>query len=111
MAQAQKRYEETQAPARVFTEFFYATHDTWSCQRRVIAKAEHLDKGANPRFVVTSLPATQIAPREWYEKEYCARGECPENRIKEQQLDLFADRTSTGRMWSNQLRLYFSSIA
>jgi hypothetical protein len=77
----------------------------------VIAKAEHLDKGANPRFVVTSWSAEQMAAQELYEKVYCARGECPENRIKEQQLDLFADRTSTGKMWSNQLRLYFSSIA
>jgi hypothetical protein len=76
----------------------------------VVAKAEHLDKGANPRFVVTSLPAEEIPAQELYEKVYCARGECPENHIKEQQLDLFADRTSTGKMWSNQLRLYFSSI-
>ena len=111
MAQAEKQYQETQSPARVFTEFFYATQHTWSCPRRVIAKAEHLDKGANPRFVVTSLSAEQMAAQELYEKGYCARGECPENRIKEQQLDLFADRTSTGKMWSNQLRLYLSSIA
>jgi hypothetical protein len=111
MAQAEKQYEETKTPARVFTEFFYATEKTWSCARRVIAKAEHLDKGANPRFVVTSLSAEQMAAQELYEKGYCARGDCPENRIKEQQLDLFADRTSTGKMWSNQLRLYFSSIA
>jgi len=111
MAQAEKQYEETKTPARVFTEFFYATEKTWSCERRVIAKAEHLDKGANPRFVVTSLSAEQMAAQELYEKGYCARGDCPENRIKEQQLDLFADRTSTGKMWSNQLRLYFSSIA
>jgi hypothetical protein len=111
MAQAEKQYQETQAPARVFTEFFYSTKDTWSRERRVIAKAEHLDKGANPRFVVTSLSAEQMAAQELYEKGYCARGDCPENRIKEQQLDLFADRTSTGKMWSNQLRLYFSSLA
>ena len=111
MAQAEEQYAQTQAPARVFTEFFYATEDTWSRQRRVIAKAEYLDKGANPRFVVTSLSAGQMAAQELYEKGYCARGDCPENRIKEQQLDLFADRTSTGKMWSNQLRLYFSSIA
>lgn len=111
MAQAQKQFEETKMPARVFTEFLYATQDTWSRERRVIAKAEHLDKGANPRFVVTSLSAEQMAAQELYEQHYCARGECPENRIKEQQLDLFADRTSTGKMWSNQLRLYFSSIA
>src|SRR5438270_4593328 len=111
MAQAEKQYQETQAPARVFTEFFYSTKDTWSGERRVIAKAEHLDKGANPRFVVTSLSGEQMAAQELYEKGYCARGDCPENRIKEQQLDLFADRTSTGKMWSNQLRLYFSSLA
>lgn len=111
MAQAEKQYLETKAPARVFTEFFYATEKTWSCERRVIAKAEHITKGANPRFVVTSLSSQQMPAQELYEKEYCARGECPENRIKEQQLDLFADRTSTGKMWSNQLRLYFSSIA
>lgn len=110
MAQAQKQYEQTKVPARVFTEFFYATENTWSRERRVIAKAEYLGK-INPRFVVTSLPAEQVAAQELYQKVYCARGECPENRIKEQQLDLFADRTSTGKMWSNQLRLYFSSIA
>jgi Transposase DDE domain group 1 len=111
MAQVEKQYQETHTPARVFSEFFYSTKDTWSRQRRVIAKAEHLDKGANPRFVVTSLSAEQMAAQELYEKGYCARGDCPENRIKEQQLDLFADRTSTGKMWSNQLRLYFSSMA
>ena len=111
MAQAEKQYAQTQAPVRMFTEFFYATKKTWSQERRVIAKVEHLDKGANPRFVVTSLSPQQMAAKELYEKGYCARGDCPENRIKEQQLDLFADRTSTGKMWSNQLRLYFSSIA
>jgi hypothetical protein len=111
MAQAEKQYQQTQAPVRVFTEFFYSTKDTWSRERRVIAKAEHLDKGANPRFVVTTLSQQEVAAQELYEKVYCARGDCPENRIKEQQLDLFADRTSTGKMWSNQLRLYFSSIA
>jgi hypothetical protein len=109
MAQAAEQYQQTQASARVFTEFLYATEKTWSRERRVVAKAEHLDKGANPRFVVTSLSAEQKPAQELYEKVYCARGECPENRIKEQQLDLFADRTSTGKMWSNQLRLYFSS--
>lgn len=111
MAQAEEQYAKTQAPVRVFTEFLYATENSWSRERRVIAKAEHLNKGANPRFVVTSLPQEQMAAQELYEKGYCARGDCPENRIKEQQLDLFADRTSTGKMWSNQLRLYFSSIA
>jgi Transposase DDE domain group 1 len=111
MAEAERQYHQTQAPMRVFSEFLYATRETWNRQRRVIAKAEHLEKGANPRFVVTSLTAEQIPAQELYEKHYCARGDCPENRIKEQQLDLFADRTSTGKMWSNQLRLYFSSIA
>lgn len=111
MAQVEQQYTQSQAPIRVFTEFLYSTKDTWNRERRVIAKVEHLDKGANPRFVVTSLAPEQMAAQELYEKEYCARGDCPENRIKEQQLDLFADRTSTGKMWSNQLRLYFSSIA
>ena len=110
MEQAAQQYAETQKPARVFQEFLYATKETWSRERRVVAKAEHLDKGANPRFVVTSLSAEQAPMQELYEKLYCARGEA-ENRVKEQQLDLFADRTSTGRMWSNQLRLYFSSVA
>ena len=111
MAEAQRQYEHTRTAVRVFAEFFYSTKDTWSRERRVVAKAEHMDNGANPRFVVSSLPAEQAPTRELYEKMYCARGECPENRIKEQQLDLFADRTSTGKMWSNQLRLYFSSMA
>src|ERR1035437_5970553 len=105
MAQAEKPYEQRKAPARVFTEFFYATQDTWSRQRRVIAKAEPIADKANPRFVLTSLSQQRMAAQEWYEKGYCARGECPENRIKEQQLDLFADRTRTGKMGSNQLRL------
>lgn len=111
MAHAEKQYRETKVPARIFTEFLYSTQDSWSRERRVIAKAEHLDKGANPRFVVTNLSQQEVSAQDLYEKIYCARGECPENRIKEQQLDLFADRTSTGKMWSNQLRLYFSSIA
>ena len=111
MTEAEKQYQETKAPARVFRELIYSTKDTWSRERRVIAKAEQLEKGANPRFIVTSLSSQEMAAQELYEKVYCARGECPENRIKEQQLDLFADRTSTGKMWSNQLRLYFSSIA
>jgi hypothetical protein len=110
MAQAAQQYAETKLPARVFSEFLYSTKDTWSRERRVIVKAEQLEKGTNPRFVVTSWSPEQMAAQALYEKVYCARGECPENRIKEQQLDLFADRTSTGKMWSNQLRVYFSSI-
>ncbi len=76
----------------------------------MIAKAEHLPKGSNPRFVVTSLPAGEIDVRTLYEDVYCARGQV-ENRIKEQQLDLFADRTSAATMRANQLRLGFASFA
>jgi hypothetical protein len=97
-------------PVRRFADFPWRTLDSWSRARRVVAKAEHLPKGANPRFVVTSLPATAIAARTLYEDVYCARGEV-ENRIKEQQLDLFADRTSAATMRANQLRLWFASFA
>jgi hypothetical protein len=76
----------------------------------LIGKAEFLDKGANPRFVVTSIKKEQIDARTLYEQLYCGRGDM-ENRIKEQQLWLFADRTSAGKMRANQLRLYFSSVA
>lgn len=102
------------AAARVFAELTYATRDSWSRARRVVAKAEHLAVGeagkSNPRFVVTSLAASDIDARTLYEDLYCARGEM-ENRIKEQQLMLFADRTSAATMRANQLRLYCSSIA
>jgi hypothetical protein len=104
---ARKRHEETGRAARVFTWFWYKTKKSWRQERRVIAKAEHLDKGSNPRFIVTTLPDSD---RKLYEEVYCARGEM-ENRIKEQQLDLFADRTSTHYMTSNQLRLWFSTFA
>lgn len=97
-------------PARAFGEFHYQTRKSWSCERRVIGKAEHLDKGENPRFVVTSLTAQQYDAKTLYEQVYCERGNM-ENRIKEQQLDLFADRTSTHHLYSNQLRLYFASFA
>jgi Transposase DDE domain group 1 len=110
MEQAAQQYQQSEKAARVFQEFLYATQETWSRERRVVAKAEHLSKGANPRFVVTSLSAERLPMQALYEELYCARGEA-ENRVKEQQLDLFADRTSTSKMWSNQLRLYFSSIA
>ena len=96
--------------ARRFADFAWRTRDSWSRARRVVAKAEHLPQGANPRFVVTSLPARAIAARTLYEDIYCARGEV-ENRIKEQQLDLFADRTSAATMRANQLRLWFASFA
>jgi hypothetical protein len=107
---ARQQYEATKNPARVFTELRYQTLDTWSRQRRVVAKSEHLEKGANPRFVVTSLDLLQYPAQELYEHDYCGRGEM-ENRIKEQQLHLFADRTSAATMRANQIRLFFSSIA
>ncbi len=96
--------------ARVFAQFRYRTRKSWSTARRVIAKAEHLKKGPNPRFIVTNLPEDYATPQALYEDVYCARGEM-ENRIKEQQLDLFADRTSTHTLRANQLRLWFSSLA
>jgi hypothetical protein len=110
MEQAKELYEQTGEAARVFKDFSYRTRESWSRSRRVIAKAEHLEKGANPRFVVTSYSAEEWESRTLYEEEYCARGEM-ENRIKEQQQNLFADRTSTAVMRANQLRLWFSSFA
>ena len=107
------------SPCRSFTEFDYATLDSWSRARRVIGKAEVLAQGDNPRFIVTNLPqdgwdepaqAARFEPAALYEKLYCGRGDM-ENRIKEQQMDLFADRTSTHWLASNQLRLWFSAFA
>ena len=109
MLQARQTHEQTQQAARVFTEFSYQTHDSWSRARRVVAKAEHLSKGENPRFVVTSLAPHHLPAHLLYEQLYCARGDM-ENRIKEQ-FSLFSDRTSTAYLRSNQLRLYLSSIA
>jgi hypothetical protein len=110
MQRAQELYEATKKAARVFKDFRYETRESWTRERRVVAKAEHLDKGANPRFVVTSIGLERIDAQTLYEQSYCGRGDM-ENRIKEQQLWLFADRTSTGKMKANQLRLYFSSVA
>jgi hypothetical protein len=116
---AQINEGKLQSPSRSFIEFEYSTLTSWSRKRRVIAKAEILSKGDNPRFIVTNLPkdgcgdraqAVRFEPAALYEKFYCARGDM-ENRIKEQQLDLFADRTSTHWMASNQLRLWFSVFA
>ncbi len=98
------------APARCFKDFMWSTRDSWSQGRRVVAKAEWTQDEANPRFVVTSLTAHEVAAKPLYEERYCARGEM-ENRIKECQLDLFADRTSTHTMRANQLRLWFASLA
>jgi hypothetical protein len=107
--QAEIQFQQTQ-PARVFKDFRYQTLSSWTGERRVIGKAEYMEKGANPRFVVTSLSAERMNARQLYEDFYCARGNM-ENRIKEQQLDMFADRTSAGTMRANQLRLYLSSAA
>ena len=110
LADAQAEAEKKGRPARRFTEFPYATLTIWSRQRRVVAKAEHLAGKANPRFVVTSLPADTFSARTVYERLYCARGNM-ENTIKEQQLDLFSDRTSATCFAANQLRLLFSAFA
>ena len=96
--------------ARRFRAFLWSTRDSWSRRRRVVGKAEHTPKGSNPRFVVTSLTEQDHDARTLYEDLYCARGEM-ENRIKEQQLDLFADRTSAATLRANQLRLWFASMA
>jgi len=107
---AKMQFEATGLPARVFKEFTYQTRKSWGRARRVVGKAEHLSKGSNPRFVVTSLSPEELDARTLYEDLYCARGEM-ENRIKEQQLCLFADRTSCATMRANQLRLWLSSAA
>ena len=108
--EARLQFEATGLPSRVFKEFPYQTRKSWSRERRVVGKAEHLAKGSNPRFVVTSLSAEKLDARTLYEDVYCARGEM-ENRIKEQQMCLFADRTSCATMRANQLRLWLSSVA
>jgi hypothetical protein len=110
MAEAQAQHAATGTAARVFKDFTYQTQTSWTRARRVIGKAEVLPGKANPRFVVTSLPAARWAAAPLYERLYCARGDM-ENRIKEQQLGLFADRTSTATMRGNQLRLWFASVA
>jgi hypothetical protein len=110
LAWAEDEHQRTGKPVRRYKDFRYRTRNSWSRRRRVVGKAEHLAKGANPRFVVTSLKRREIDARTLYERIYCARGEM-ENKIKECQLDLFADRTSTATMKANQLRLWFSSFA
>lgn len=108
-ARAKDIHIETQEPARVFEDFSYSTLSSWTRERRVVGKAEHLSGGANPRYIVTSLPAGEWQAKELYEKLYCARGEM-ENRIKEQQMCLFADRTSAHEFDSNQQRLWMSTL-
>ena len=110
MEQAHRMREQSDRPARVYRDLRYRTRQSWSRERRVVAKAEYTLAGANPRFLVTSLEAEQIGAAQLYEQTYCARGDM-ENRIKEQQMGLFSDRTSTGKIKSNQLRLWFSSVA
>lgn len=113
MWEATQQWGKTGKPARVFTEFAYQTkkrkHGGWDRERRVVAKAEHIDGKENPRFVVTSLKTEDWAAQALYEELYCARGEM-ENRIKEQ-FSLFADRVSSETMRANQMRMYFSAMA
>ncbi len=110
MHEAKQEFDQTKKAARVFKDFEYRTHKSWHRARRVVGKAEHLAKGANPRFVVTSLAPEAFDAKTLYEQEYCARGEM-ENRIKEQQLMMFADRTSCETLRANQVRLYMSTVA
>ena len=110
LAQAAEESRKTGKPARRFKDFLWTTLDSWSRRRRVIGKAEYTRGEANPRFVVTSLKRDEAGARHLYETIYCARGEM-ENRIKECQGDLFADRTSAATMRANQLRLWFASMA
>ena len=110
LAAAQEQSQRTGKPARRFKDFTWRTLKSWSRERRVVAKAEWTEGKANPRFVVTSLACEAHEARHLYEKLYCARGEM-ENRIKECQLDLYADRTSAHTMRANQLRLWFASMA
>jgi hypothetical protein len=113
MWEATQQWAVTGKPARIFTEFDYQTKKTkkggWDHERRVAAKAEHIDGKENPRFVVTSLSGEQWTAQALYEELYCARGDM-ENRIKEQ-FSLFADRVSAETMRANQLRLYLSTMA
>lgn len=110
LARAEAKSRQTGKPARCFKDFRWRTRTTWSRKRRVIGKAEFTRGETNPRFVVTSLKRKATGARQLYEDIYCARGEM-ENRIKECQLDLYADRTSSATMRANQLRLWFASFA
>ena len=113
LQKALEQWNKTGEPARVFSEFSYAAKKTkkggWDRERRVVAKAEHIDGKENPRFVVTSLTSEECAGQPLYEQRYCERGDM-ENRIKEQ-FSLFADRVSAESMRANQMRLYLSAMA
>ena len=110
LCEAKAESSITTLPARRFKDFVWTTRKSWSRERRVIGKAEWTQGEANPRFIVTTLTEQDGDGRKLYETVYCARGEM-ENRIKECQIDLFADRTSTATMHANQLRLWFASMA
>jgi Transposase DDE domain group 1 len=110
LEQAAAKSRRSGKPERRFKDFMWTTRASWSWRRRVVAKAEWTQGETNPRFVVTSLRRGECKARYLYEKLYCARGDM-ENRIKECQLDLYADRTSTATMRANQLRLWFYSMA
>ncbi|HSI20185.1 MAG TPA: IS1380 family transposase [Verrucomicrobiae bacterium] len=110
MEKSRRKFLHTHQAQRRFVSFKYQTRKSWSRARQVIGKAEYLEKGANPRFVVTSLPLKDTTPKDLYEKVYCARGDM-ENRIKEQKQDLAAGRTSAHLFRANQLRLWFSALA
>jgi hypothetical protein len=110
LAEAEGNAKATGKPARRFKDFLWSTRDSWSRQRRVVAKAEWTGGKANPRFIVTSLTSERAEARHLYEDVYCARGDM-ENRIKEAQGDLFGERTSARSMRANQLRLWFTAMA
>jgi hypothetical protein len=110
LAEAEAQARASGKPVRIFKDFTYQTLNSWSRARRVVGKAEYLTDKPNPRFVVTSYPSARMAAAPLYEELYCARGDM-ENRIKEQQLGLFADRTSSATMRANQLRLWFAAVA
>ena len=110
MHEAEAAYRASGQPARWYRDFLYRTRKNWSTTRRVVGKAQYLAKGPNPRFVVTNLSADRADAKHLYEKLYCARGNM-ENRIKEQQLGLFTDRTSSTTLRANQLLLYLASFA
>ena len=110
LRRAKRRAKRTGRPARIFSDFAYRTRTSWSARRRVIGKAEWTNGGANPRFLVTNIHAAHGPARFLYEDVYCHRGEM-ENRLKECQGDLFADRTPAPTMRANQLRLWLASFA
>ena len=110
LQQARRACHKSSEAARVFKDFTYRTRETWSRERRVVGKAGYLPKGANPRFVVTSLSCERVAAQPLYEELYCARGDM-ENRMKEQQSGLFADRTSCSVFRANEIRLKLFKVA